>query len=179
MMSIMSFLCVSFFFFSSRRRHTRCALVTGVQTCALPIYDLRQRQGLGVRVVNELLDKADLPCGFAIDRHTAEQEARCLSVADERPQSCDVRGWIKDSELGRGDAEDGVLACYPDIAGQCERDASAEAATVDRGNRGDRQLLQSRTRSRHCLRSEEHTSELQSPMPMPSAVLCLKKNKTP
>src|SRR3546814_6972188 len=26
-----------FFFFSSRRRHTRCALVTGVQTCALPI----------------------------------------------------------------------------------------------------------------------------------------------
>src|SRR3546814_20438933 len=31
--------CVFFFgfFFSSRRRHTRCALVTGVQTCALPI----------------------------------------------------------------------------------------------------------------------------------------------
>src|SRR3546814_6711959 len=28
-----------FFFFSSRRRHTRCALVTGVQTCALPISD--------------------------------------------------------------------------------------------------------------------------------------------
>src|SRR3546814_5204219 len=28
---------MSFFFFSSRRRHTRCALVTGVQTCALPI----------------------------------------------------------------------------------------------------------------------------------------------
>src|SRR3546814_6240800 len=31
-------LCFLFvFFFSSRRRHTRCALVTGVQTCALPI----------------------------------------------------------------------------------------------------------------------------------------------
>src|SRR3546814_3013397 len=31
-------LCFPFlFFFSSRRRHTRCALVTGVQTCALPI----------------------------------------------------------------------------------------------------------------------------------------------
>src|SRR3546814_1357768 len=27
----------TFFFFSSRRRHTICALVTGVQTCALPI----------------------------------------------------------------------------------------------------------------------------------------------
>src|SRR3546814_2446841 len=37
-------LCVKYvllyicFFFSSRRRHTRCALVTGVQTCALPIF---------------------------------------------------------------------------------------------------------------------------------------------
>src|SRR3546814_8174420 len=29
---------LSYFFFSSRRRHTRCALVTGVQTCALPIF---------------------------------------------------------------------------------------------------------------------------------------------
>src|SRR3546814_7144995 len=27
-----------YFFFSSRRRHTICALVTGVQTCALPIW---------------------------------------------------------------------------------------------------------------------------------------------
>src|SRR3546814_2126131 len=31
------FLVCFVFFFSSRRRHTRCALVTGVQTCALPI----------------------------------------------------------------------------------------------------------------------------------------------
>src|SRR3546814_17264651 len=31
------------FFCSSRRRHTRCALVTGVQTCALPIYAARDR----------------------------------------------------------------------------------------------------------------------------------------
>src|SRR3546814_3279173 len=30
-------LVVCVVFFSSRRRHTRCALVTGVQTCALPI----------------------------------------------------------------------------------------------------------------------------------------------
>src|SRR3546814_1618942 len=35
----MLFLEVFCFFFSSRRRHTRCALVTGVQTCALPIYE--------------------------------------------------------------------------------------------------------------------------------------------
>src|SRR3546814_18263201 len=33
---------MNFFFFSSRRRHTRGALVTGVQTCALPISSLRR-----------------------------------------------------------------------------------------------------------------------------------------
>src|SRR3546814_19377993 len=38
------------FFFSSRRRHTRCALVTGVQTCALPICGFR----LAARVSPEL-----------------------------------------------------------------------------------------------------------------------------
>src|SRR3546814_8154608 len=34
-------------FFSSRRRHTRCALVTGVQTCALPIYGTTREGGRG------------------------------------------------------------------------------------------------------------------------------------
>src|SRR3546814_15703996 len=46
------------FFFSSRRRHTRCALVTGVQTCALPISlaaglppkERRRVLGLGVGI---------------------------------------------------------------------------------------------------------------------------------
>src|SRR3546814_11814079 len=33
-----TWLWLSVVFFSSRRRHTRCALVTGVQACALPIY---------------------------------------------------------------------------------------------------------------------------------------------
>src|SRR3546814_948440 len=33
-----------YFFFSSRRRHTSCALVTGVQTCALPIFASRSRR---------------------------------------------------------------------------------------------------------------------------------------
>src|SRR3546814_2001367 len=35
------FICVFVVLFSSRRRHTRCALVTGVQTCALPISNVR------------------------------------------------------------------------------------------------------------------------------------------
>src|SRR3546814_6537552 len=37
------------FFFSSRRRHTRCALVTGVQTCALPISAQDYRPGRSPR----------------------------------------------------------------------------------------------------------------------------------
>src|SRR3546814_1123060 len=41
------------FFFSSRRRHTRCALVTGVQTCALPISE--QCLALGVPMVASIL----------------------------------------------------------------------------------------------------------------------------
>src|SRR3546814_3076455 len=42
------------FFFSSRRRHTSCALVTGVQTCALPIYidAIRDDAGAIVGAVN-------------------------------------------------------------------------------------------------------------------------------
>src|SRR3546814_5675375 len=35
------------FFFSSRRRHTRCALVTGVQTCALPISEQCRDRAVG------------------------------------------------------------------------------------------------------------------------------------
>src|SRR3546814_21086266 len=42
MIVVLILLYVSFFFFSSRRRHTSCALVTGVQTCALPIYWVKQ-----------------------------------------------------------------------------------------------------------------------------------------
>src|SRR3546814_6561101 len=42
-MSLCFVVCaVLFFFFSSRRRHTSCALVTGVQTCALPICLVRE-----------------------------------------------------------------------------------------------------------------------------------------
>src|SRR3546814_1064365 len=45
---------ILYFFFSSRRRHTRCALVTGVQTCALPIFSTilaRQNGGKALREI--------------------------------------------------------------------------------------------------------------------------------
>src|SRR3546814_14591889 len=54
-------------FFASRRRHTRCALVTGVQTCALPISARAQPFGGGARFGRVIeRDKGDrrafLPC---------------------------------------------------------------------------------------------------------------------
>src|SRR3546814_1130389 len=50
------------FFFSSRRRHTRCALVTGVQTCALPIC----RIGRYCRGWGEFMDPATLTALYAM-----------------------------------------------------------------------------------------------------------------
>src|SRR3546814_962000 len=63
--------CESRFFLSSRRRHTRCALVTGVQTCALPIFEHAMRTG----------DSASL----VLPAHTLKGEARhfgALSLGD-------------------------------------------------------------------------------------------------
>src|SRR3546814_20259125 len=51
------------FFFSSRRRHTRCALVTGVQTCALPIWKgalAMSEPGAGSDVVGSMSCRAEL-----------------------------------------------------------------------------------------------------------------------
>src|SRR3546814_18027152 len=45
-------MCLCCFFFSSRRRHTRCALVTGVQTCALPISERIHALAAGCRIFN-------------------------------------------------------------------------------------------------------------------------------
>src|SRR3546814_4558119 len=45
---VWSYYVVYSFFFSSRRRHTRCALVTGVQTCALPISLAKALLGGGI-----------------------------------------------------------------------------------------------------------------------------------
>src|SRR3546814_12141120 len=45
-------------FFSSRRLHTICSLVTGVQTCALPISERRKRQRIGRSPVEREKDLA-------------------------------------------------------------------------------------------------------------------------
>src|SRR3546814_10636012 len=65
------------FFFSSRRRHTRCALVTGVQTCALPILGrLAIDPIIVLDLVEDLLIARLAPIFISNDR-----PARCLDLA--------------------------------------------------------------------------------------------------
>src|SRR3546814_9003996 len=66
-------MCVVFFFFSSRRRHTRCALVTGVQTCALPIWTNAEVDG-------DLLEKVAGPDGPGRQLLAQAAEAMRLSA---------------------------------------------------------------------------------------------------
>src|SRR3546814_4608338 len=63
------------FFFSSRRRHTRCALVTGVQTCALPISVFRRNQ----------IASPGVP--FSRKRRAANVGAACLAARWRYPSA--------------------------------------------------------------------------------------------
>src|SRR3546814_7759978 len=58
------------FFFSSRRRHTRCALVTGVQTCALPIFGEQARAVVLVLVLR--LRQRDVPVEAIAEHRSTE-----------------------------------------------------------------------------------------------------------
>src|SRR3546814_9515755 len=65
-------------FFSSRRRHTRCALVTGVQTCALPIFDRSAGHGGNCRDC-ALLDAVAIPWlrGGQCEKHVGDVTPTC------------------------------------------------------------------------------------------------------
>src|SRR3546814_18416057 len=63
------------FFFSSRRRHTRCALVTGVQTCALPI-------SLGYVPIDKEPEAASKTVEYAFDDWTIAQMARKMGETE-------------------------------------------------------------------------------------------------
>src|SRR3546814_7063482 len=118
--------------FSSRRRHTRCALVTGVQTCALPICHDPDREP-------QMTDFS----GFDVFSEKA-------AVADaDRVQLLDPELLYPDPENVRSAIDEATI------------DEMAETIK----ERGQLQPI----------RSEEHTSELQSLMRLPYAVFCLKK----
>src|SRR3546814_10032499 len=122
------------FFFSSIRRHTRCALVTGVQTCALPIWFC-----------------------FAPRYHPAMRHAgpsrRDLGI----PTAFNILGPL--SNPGR-------VKRY--LIGVADERMAEKMAGVLPANGAVRALI----------RSEEHTSELQSLMRISYAVFRLKKKKS-
>src|SRR3546814_7287380 len=68
--------CLVVYFFSSRRRHTRCALVTGVQTCALPILTLQNGRSLSDGQVQAIR--------FLVASSVPGMNAEQVSVIDQR-----------------------------------------------------------------------------------------------
>src|SRR3546814_3753378 len=145
-------------FFSIRRRHTRCALVTGVQTCALPIClpasacTLGTEGGFGPDRItkNEYYDDGDLKKEIrAYGTPLAQDYATyTYSANGKRTSLTDARGYKASMTYDGYDRQ--VKWNFP------SKTATGAVSTTDyeqfgydaNGNR----------------RSEEHTSELQSLM---------------
>src|SRR3546814_2431164 len=90
------------FFFSSRRRHTRCALVTGVQTCALPI-----SEGIVARLTDYL------PC--RTERSALQRAIRLSEIETPGRDFC-----VQTERLEHGQIE----AEFSGIAGRSEEHTS-------------------------------------------------------
>src|SRR3546814_4841543 len=140
-----------FFFVSSRRRHTRCALVTGVQTCALPIYR--------DRCLREWRTRASL-----VDRHVQSLFFNMAKIAAS-------------GRLGQG--EEAQAFALPDrVEAIVEREGRTDRVWRDRAtDLPDRLTVPAggfmRARDRH--RSEELPSEIQSIIDNAYALFLLKK----
>src|SRR3546814_4700757 len=128
-------------FFSSRRRHTRCALVTVVQTCALPISRPDRATERAHRVWRCVRsDRSEAACAAAAGAGQSWSKAVAARMLVARARRLGVDAavrWFINSLLRRGMA--------------CRSKARPEA------RRGEKQV----DSGRH-IRSEEHTSELQS-----------------
>src|SRR3546814_12279475 len=96
-------------FFSSSRRHTRCALVTGVQTCALPIYPAGARA----------LPQSQRPAGADLRAVRARQPGAAVGAAGNRTAdpgprgNHDARAWARPvlSSEERRVGKEGVSTC--------------------------------------------------------------------
>src|SRR3546814_9963130 len=155
--SISAFVVV--FFFSSRRRHTRCALVTGVQTCALPIY--RWDFGAASALLLPLIPKPSSAAAFCA--FSAEREP----MITVRPALASRRAIAAPS-----------LPVPPTTAITASfviTSSSFGGGHQRRGRLVNCRALHRKAPCRPGDRSEEHTSELQSLMRISSAVFCLKK----
>src|SRR3546814_2722370 len=156
--------CLCFIlFFSSRRRHTRCALVTGVQTCALPICGTpgvaRSIGGHGEAFLAVLV------------RHLLAAIVDIFLLHGRVGPELGHRGGqflLRGQQAGQSLAqlEGGGL----DLLGLW-LDGRLDVLVAFAGERAPYRFLG------RADRSEEHTSELQSLMRISYAVFCLKKKK--
>src|SRR3546814_9126087 len=148
-----------YFFCSSRRRHTSCALVTGVQTCALPIFEIVIGQVLE-HLLHAFPGQRVLVAGLRGGEHEKVLEALVLDqrLAQRGFALGDVDEVVHHAAFA---AHDQVEVAQADV--EVDHDdllAAARQAAREAGAAG---------------RSEEHTSELQSLMRISYAVFCLKK----
>src|SRR3546814_8564328 len=139
------------FFFASRRRHTRCALVTGVQTCALPIFsnisEWCKKEACWTRIQARTDAIANLLPPEFYDRLVPQDDQAAIVKTAKQTQRID----------NGIEAQQKVLAV-----------PAAEWARIHQSLL-EKDLLTPKERS------EEHTSELQSLMRISYAVFCLKK----
>src|SRR3546814_9535253 len=92
------------FCFSSRRRHTRCALVTGVQTCALPIFARRVVDGRGEPpVAADSIDRQQL--AMAAGRKQQQIGKAKLRFDQARAERMALQMVDRDQRLSGGQAE--------------------------------------------------------------------------
>src|SRR3546814_9675151 len=141
---------IGVFFFASRRRHTRCALVTGVQTCALPISSLTSTYW---------------------ESATKENRANLVSIIDPTMTFSPLPGLSPESGLAafsRAVDAQAVMLATNDFYAMATILILIFAGVIWLAKRPKGPLQQ---------RSEEHTSELQSLMRISYAVFSLKKKK--
>src|SRR3546814_3798376 len=143
-----------FVFFSSRRRHTSCALVTGVQTCALPI---SARAGL---LPGDVIIAID---GKPVDVDNADAGKSQLRGEPGTKVVLRVLRENHDQPLDLTIVRDTIRITSVRVRLLEPRYGYARIST-----------FQSETGT-ELSRSEEHTSELQSLMRNTYAVFCLKK----
>src|SRR3546814_3847003 len=112
------------FFVSSRRRHTRCALVTGVQTCALPI-SANWGSGQSLRLTSSRLTEGRCSPWPNTRRHLGGRSVENHNRPRVRPRR-GLRPW----PAGKGSGGVELLA----VEGAAIR--SAEQRAVGRGLQG-------------------------------------------
>src|SRR3546814_10499614 len=104
---LMLTLCFLSFFFSSRRRHTRCGLVTGVQTCALPILPFEEQTASIFAGTNGYLDNV---ATTDVSRYEAAM------IAYLRSDHAGVLKTIRDTKDLGDDAKKGLVAALEAFA---------------------------------------------------------------